>query len=85
MLPGCFWLAAKLQLTSRQMHDLKDELLLAPYLDLLFSFVLAWFLGNHCKPYCMIVKETRNGADGTERCPPLRRTSQVRLGEEDTG
>ena len=42
------------------MHDLKDELLLAPYLDLLFSFVLAWFLGNHCKPYCMTVKETRN-------------------------
>ena len=67
------------------MHDLKDELLLAPYHDLFIQFVLAWFLGNHCKPYCMTVKETRNGADGTERHPPLRRASQVRLGEEDTG
>ena len=66
LLPGCFWLAAKLQLTSRQMHDLKDELLLAPYLDLLFSFVLAWFLGNHCKPYCITVKETRNKRSGGE-------------------
>ena len=67
------------------MHDLKDELLLAPYLDLLFSLVLAWFLGNHCKPYCMTVKETRNGVDGTERRSPLRRAGQVCLGEEDTG
>ena len=66
MLPGCFWLAAKLQLTSRQMHDLKDELLLASYHDLFIQFVLAWCLGNHCKPYCMTVKETRNRRSGGE-------------------